>query len=313
MTINEARTLKNGDAVSWDGSDLVGRVFGADSKGFSVKWNDGGCSDASRFESPYCLKWFAKLSRVGPVRGPVEVPSDVCDSLAQEDPRFTQRNRIGALKVGDRVRSSSMSPSGGTVVAKSEHEIIFLWDMNLRRGDLRGSRWNLHNLNLAWDLVQFVDVPYDAELGSQTSSVTKSTLDEARRCAKSWEGTAVQHALNEQYYRDLLLQIAEVLGPDKFICDDGSIADEPLLAKIPELIHAAILGRLSEAVRNKLASAPIMVMEAPSQFVTGMKEVREDARQWPTTAELNQGAAGISTVVKFLNRSMKERAANQVV
>lgn len=55
-----------------------------------------------------------------------------------------------------------------------------------------------------------------------------------------WIETAAQFARNSDFYRDLLIQVARCLGPEVFISDDGSVQDEPLLLKIPELIERLV-------------------------------------------------------------------------
>lgn len=82
---------------------------------------------------------------------------------------------------------------------------------------------------------------------------------ENRRLANAWEEDARRFNRNETWLRDLLLQIAEVLGPEKFISDDGSIQDEPLIAKIPELAREAIMGPLAR--ERKLRNAPMVVCD----------------------------------------------------
>lgn len=58
------------------------------------------------------------------------------------------------------------------------------------------------------------------------------------RILAGWIGTARQHARNEDYYRGLLDQCAQHLGEAVYIQDDGGRYDEPLRAKIPELVEA---------------------------------------------------------------------------
>lgn len=55
---------------------------------------------------------------------------------------------------------------------------------------------------------------------------------------ENWEDTAAQHARNEDYYRGLLDQIAGHLGEAAHTCDDGSRSEDPLRAKLPELVGA---------------------------------------------------------------------------
>ena len=63
----------------------------------------------------------------------------------------------------------------------------------------------------------------------------------AKRIA-AWMDTAAQHCRNEAYYRDLVIEIGEMLGPDAFISDDGSIQQDVLCAKVPELVRKVING-----------------------------------------------------------------------
>lgn len=65
-------------------------------------------------------------------------------------------------------------------------------------------------------------------------------IEETERSAAGWKADWERAARDNAWYRDLLLQIAEVLGPEKFISDDGSIQQDVLIAKIPELARAAI-------------------------------------------------------------------------
>ena len=52
----------------------------------------------------------------------------------------------------------------------------------------------------------------------------------------AWIDTARQHATNEQFYRNILVDIGTMLGPEVYKSDDGTIQDEPLILKIKELI-----------------------------------------------------------------------------
>jgi hypothetical protein len=51
-----------------------------------------------------------------------------------------------------------------------------------------------------------------------------------------WMDTAAFHFRNEQYYRNLLIQCGESIGPLAYTCDDGSVVPDVLCAKIPELV-----------------------------------------------------------------------------
>jgi hypothetical protein len=52
----------------------------------------------------------------------------------------------------------------------------------------------------------------------------------------NWVESAAQFSRNADFYRGLLAECAKHLGPDVFICDDGSVSQDPLMLKIPELV-----------------------------------------------------------------------------
>lgn len=78
--------------------------------------------------------------------------------------------------------------------------------------------------------------------------VMDSALAEAvaRRIA-GWMDIAAQHARNQDYYMGLLDRAAHSLGPEAFTCDDGTHSDEPLRAKVPELVAKLVASRQAAA------------------------------------------------------------------
>ena len=58
-----------------------------------------------------------------------------------------------------------------------------------------------------------------------------------RICA--WMDTAAQNQRNTDYYRGLLEACGEAIGEQAYIADDGSISEDVLCAKIPEIVDAA--------------------------------------------------------------------------
>lgn len=68
---------------------------------------------------------------------------------------------------------------------------------------------------------------------------------------KNWEDTARQESENRDYYRGLLDECAEHLGDAVFIADDGSKMDEPIRAKIPDLVAALADGNRGMALCPK--------------------------------------------------------------
>ena len=52
----------------------------------------------------------------------------------------------------------------------------------------------------------------------------------------SWKDAAARHVRNEEYYRGLLIQIGEIFGDEAKRSDDGSMQQDVLCAKVPELV-----------------------------------------------------------------------------
>ncbi|MFA6290164.1 MAG: hypothetical protein WC637_00205 [Victivallales bacterium] len=71
----------------------------------------------------------------------------------------------------------------------------------------------------------------DAEKEKQRISTLQGQIE-------NWKDSAAQFLRNQKYYAGLLDEVAKHLGNDVFISDDGSVQDEPLRAKIPELVAA---------------------------------------------------------------------------
>lgn len=62
----------------------------------------------------------------------------------------------------------------------------------------------------------------------------------------NWEKSAAQFCTGMEYYRGIVIQIGELLGPEAKTCDDGSIAPDVLCAKVAEVAKAR-LERLAAA------------------------------------------------------------------
>ena len=60
--------------------------------------------------------------------------------------------------------------------------------------------------------------------------------EEFAQILANWIEIAAQNQRNTDFYRDLLDETAQYLGNEVFISDDGSIQDEPIRLKIPELV-----------------------------------------------------------------------------
>lgn len=62
--------------------------------------------------------------------------------------------------------------------------------------------------------------------------------------------TAAQFSRNADYYRDLVVQIGEMFGSVAYISDDGSVQNDVLCAKVPELVQ--VLVRQSSALPDSV-------------------------------------------------------------
>ena len=74
--------------------------------------------------------------------------------------------------------------------------------------------------------------------GMEMDSVLAEAV--ARRIA-AWMETAAQMAQNADFYRGLLDECAKHLGEAAYTADDGTVMDEPLLLKVPELVAALVI------------------------------------------------------------------------
>jgi hypothetical protein len=52
-----------------------------------------------------------------------------------------------------------------------------------------------------------------------------------------WIDFAAHESRGVDYYRGLLEKIGQFFGEEAYICDDGSIQEDILIAKVPELVE----------------------------------------------------------------------------
>lgn len=53
---------------------------------------------------------------------------------------------------------------------------------------------------------------------------------------ENWMNLAKEESDNTEFYRGLLDEVAQHLGPEVYISEDGSVQDQPLRLKIPGLV-----------------------------------------------------------------------------
>ena len=65
-------------------------------------------------------------------------------------------------------------------------------------------------------------------------------LEKAAREIKAWKETAEFHCNNEFFYRGIVEKIGEMFEPDCYISNDGSVQQDVLALKVPELVAKAL-------------------------------------------------------------------------
>ncbi len=71
-------------------------------------------------------------------------------------------------------------------------------------------------------------------------------VERLKSSIESWQETAEQHCRNEMFYRSIVIQIGEPFGVAAKTSDDGSIQEDVLALRVPELV---------ESLRSRLATA----------------------------------------------------------
>ena len=80
-----------------------------------------------------------------------------------------------------------------------------------------------------------------------------SRIAELQRERDGFEQLARSYANNADYYRRLVVQIGETLGPSAYVADDGSVTADVLCAKVPEIVVS--LKRERDEARRQLETA----------------------------------------------------------
>jgi len=70
----------------------------------------------------------------------------------------------------------------------------------------------------------------DLEMAPATSAPSPKVMED------SWELVAQRLHRNTVYYRGLVVAIGELLGPEAYIADDGSRAEDVFCAKVPGIV-----------------------------------------------------------------------------
>lgn len=86
-----------------------------------------------------------------------------------------------------------------------------------------------------------------------------------------WRNASELHALNEAFYYDVLTKTALALNdPEVFKADDGSVMNDPLVSKIPELVAKLVQNQGSEA--GALLARNIVLLD---KFRSGVRAITD--------------------------------------
>ena len=131
-------------------------------------------------------------------------------------------------------------------------------------------RWSLENgMMLSDDCGQFVDIEDYERLEAELKHCQESEGWSKMMAMEGWKETAAQHLRNKDYYRGLVQEVGKHFGADAYISDDGSIQQDILCAKVPDLV-----ARMNERVWE-LESERTLFQE----YVAKNPKVMEDAER----------------------------------
>lgn len=98
-------------------------------------------------------------------------------------------------------------------------------------------------------------------------------IDRLKGEVEGWKADAERHCRNEIYYTGLLDEIAKNFGRAAYTSDDGSIQQDPLRAKMPELV-ATLRTRLDALVQA--AEAFILAVDAHRDALDNLEMEESD-------------------------------------
>jgi hypothetical protein len=84
-------------------------------------------------------------------------------------------------------------------------------------------------------------------------ATAQARVEQLERERDAWSETANRHCRNEDYYRGLVVAIGKLLGPEAYISDDGSVQQDVLCAKVPEIVAAEV--KHNKALEQNLQAA----------------------------------------------------------
>lgn len=115
---------------------------------------------------------------------------------------------------------------------------------------------------------------------------------------EGWKETAAQHLRNEDYYRGLVQEIGKHFGADSYTSDDGSIQQDILCAKVPDLV-----ARMNERLLELESERTLF-----HEYVAKNPKVMEDAER---EMELTESICELEAELKTAN--IKIEALNKLI
>lgn len=161
----------------------------------------------------------------------------------------------------------------------------------------------------------------DARLGGDESALQKlltsqtELIDRLGNERNNWERTAAQYHDGVEYYRGLVVKIGEQFGAAAKTCDDGSLSEDVLCAKVPEVVGAELgklrgeiqaLERDCRAFAEKTGLVPLARFQELAEI--GQKQANEFDRYWAAAGVLDAKVTVDDAIAQY--QALKNRATN---
>jgi hypothetical protein len=166
--------------------------------------------------------------------------------------------------------------AGKLLVLSASGAIGYVWRIENEDGN------NIAAFNSDFDAHVFVQ-------GRTALPLLIERVERAERERDAWMETARQHHGNEQFYHGLVTQIGETFGVEAKTSDDGSIQQDVLALKVPELV-ANLQSRLA-AVEKETIAMWASVHDYDDRLIAVIWPTKEQAEtsslsaSWPSAIE----------------------------
>lgn len=114
-----------------------------------------------------------------------------------------------------------------------------------------------------------------AETALKDQKLLVEQIAQLEKEKQAWVETAWRHLRNESYYRTLLVRIGLLFGDKAYISDDGSVQQDVLVAKVPELVEQELKTkerdlenerRAGDALQRQLDAAEFRLAESVKEL-----------------------------------------------